>query len=152
MNISGKVKRPMYYEMRKNESVSSLLKYAGGFTGDAYTKQVRLIRKTGREYSVHSIEEFDFSSFQLSDQDSVSVDSILTRFSNMVELKGAVFRPGKYEVGGQINSVRTLLESAEGLKEEAFTGRAVMHRMRPDRTLEVIPVDVEGILSGNRES
>ena len=149
VNISGKVKRPMYYEMRKNESVSSLLKYAGGFTGDAYTKQVRLIRKTGREYSVHSIEEFDFSSFQLSDQDSVSVDSILTRFSNMVELKGAVFRPGKYEVGGQINSVRTLLESAEGLKEEAFTGRAVMHRMRPDRTLEVIPVDVEGILSGN---
>lgn len=149
VNITGKVKRPMYYEMRKNESVASLLKYAGGFSGDAYTKQVRLIRKTGREYSVHSVEEFDFSSFHLADQDSVAVDSILERYSNMVELKGAVFRPGMYQVGGQINSVRTLLESAEGLKEEAFTAHAVMHRMRPDRTLEVVPVDVEGIINGN---
>lgn len=149
VNITGKVKRPMYYEMRKNESVASLLKYAGGFSGDAYTKQVRLIRKTGREYSVHSVEEFDFSSFHLADQDSVAVDSILERYSNMVELKGAVFRPGMYQVGGQINSVRTLLESAEGLKEEAFTAHAVMHRMRPDRTLEVVPVDVEGIMNGN---
>ena len=149
VNITGKVKRPMYYEMRKNESVASLLKYAGGFSGDAYTKQVRLIRKTGREYSVHSVEEFDFSSFHLADQDSVAVDSILERYSNMVELKGAVFRPGKYQVGGQINSVRTLLESAEGLKEEAFTAHAVMHRMKADRTLEVVSVDVEGILSGN---
>ena len=149
VNITGKVKRPMYYEMRKNESVASLLKYAGGFSGDAYTKQVRLIRKTGREYSVHSVEEFDFSSFHLADQDSVSVDSILERYSNMVELKGAVFRPGKYQVGGQINSVRTLLESAEGLKEEAFTAHAVMHRMKTDRTLEVISVDVEGIMNGN---
>ena len=148
VNITGKVKRPMYYEMRKNESVSSLLKYAGGFAGDAYTKQVRLVRKTGREYSVHSVEEFDFGSFHLADQDSVSVDSILDRYSNMVELKGAVFRPGMYEVGGQINSVRTLLESAEGIKEEAFTDHAVMHRMKSDRTLEVLSVDVEGILNG----
>ena len=148
VNISGKVKRPMIYEMRKNESVTTLLKYAGGFTGDAYTKQVRLVRKTGREYSVHNVEEFDFSSFHLADEDSVSVDSIISRFSNMVELKGAVFRPGMYQVGGQIYSVRSLLESAEGLKEEAFTAHAVMHRMKSDRTLEVIPVDVEGILNG----
>jgi len=148
VSISGKVKRPMYYEMRKNESVASLLKYAGGFAGDAYTKQVRLIRKTGREYSVHSIEEFDFSAFHLADQDSVTVDSILNRYSNMVELKGAVFRPGMYQVGSNINSVRTLIESAEGLKEDAFTAHAVMHRMKADRTLEVIPVNVEGILNG----
>lgn len=149
VNITGKVKRPMIYEMRKNESVNTLLKYAGGFTGDAYTKQVRLVRKTGRDYSVHNVEEFDFSTFQLADEDSVSVDSIISRFSNMVELKGAVFRPGMYQVGGQIYSVRTLLEAAEGLKEEAFTTHAVMHRMKADRTLEVVPVDVEGILSGS---
>ena len=149
VNITGKVKRPMIYEIRKNESVNTLLKYAGGFTGDAYTKQVRLVRKTGRDYSVHNVEEFDFSTFQLADEDSVSVDSIISRFSNMVELKGAVFRPGMYQVGGQIYSVRTLLEAAEGLKEEAFTTHAVMHRMKADRTLEVVPVDVEGILSGS---
>ena len=148
VNITGKVKRPMWYEMKKNESVGSVLKYAGGFTGDAYTKSVRVIRKTGKEYSVYNVDEFDMSSFHISDEDSISVDSILPRFSNMVEIKGAVFRPGMYQVGDDINSVRTLIEHAEGLKEEAFTARAVMHRMKKDRTLEVVPVDVEGILSG----
>ena len=148
VNLTGKVKRPMYYEMKRSESVGTLLKYAGGFAGDAYTKAVRVVRKTGREYSVFNVDEFDFNTFHLADEDSVSVDSILPRFSNMVEVKGAVFRPGMYQVGGSINSVRTLIEHAEGITEEAFTARAVMHRMRPDRTLEVMPVDVEGIMSG----
>ena len=146
VNITGKVKRPMYYEMKRNESVGTLLKYAGGFTGDAYKKSVRIVRKTGREYSVYNVDEFDMSAFHLADEDSVSVDSILPRFSNMVEVKGAVFRPGMYQVGGDINSVKTLIEHADGLREEAFTARAVMHRMKKDRTLEVVPVDVEGIL------
>ena len=148
VNITGKVKRPMYYEMKRNESVGTLLKYAGGFTGDAYKKSVRIVRKTGREYSVYNVDEFDMSAFHLADEDSVSVDSILPRFSNMVEIKGAVFRPGMYQVGGDINSVKTLIKHADGLREEAFTARAVMHRMKKDRTLEVVPVDVEGILDG----
>ena len=148
VNITGKVKRPMYYEMKKNESVQSLLKYAGGFTGDAYTKSVRVNRKTGREYAVFNVEEFDFSSFRIADGDSVSVDSILPRYENTVEIKGAVFRPGKYNIGEQINSVRSLIEHAEGTTEKAFTDHAVMHRMKSDRTLEVIPVDVKGIMNG----
>lgn len=148
VNITGKVKRPMYYEMRKNESIGTLLKYAGGFKGDAYKNTVRLVRKAGREYSVFNIGEFDTNSFHVCDEDSVSVDSIIQRYSNMVELKGAVFRPGMYQIGGDINSVRTLLQHADGTKEDAFTAHAVMHRMKKDRTLEVIPVDIEGILSG----
>ena len=148
VNISGKVKRPMFYEMKKNESLNSVLKYAGGFTGDAYTKAVRVNRKTGREYSVFNVEEFDYANFRIADGDSVSVDSILTRYANTVEIKGAVFRPGMYNLGEQINSVRTLVEHAEGLTEEAFTARAVMHRMKTDRSLEVISVDIAGIMSG----
>ena len=148
VNISGKVKRPMFYEMKKNESLNSVLKYAGGFTGDAYTKAVRVNRKTGREYSVFNVEEFDYANFRIADGDSVSVDSILPRYANTVEIKGAVFRPGMYNLGEQINSVRTLVEHAEGLTEEAFTARAVMHRMKTDRSLEVISVDIAGIMSG----
>lgn len=148
VSIHGKVKRPMYYEMKKSESVGTLLKYAGGFTGDAYTKAVRVIRKTGREYSVYNVGEFDMSSFRIADGDSVSVDSILDRYENMVEVKGAVFRPGKYQVGGDITSVRSLIEHAEGCTEQAFTAHAVMHRMKADRTLEVIPVDIDGIMQG----
>ena len=148
VTITGKVKRPMIYEMKKNESVNSLLKYSGGFTGDAYKKSVRVNRKTGRERSVYNVEEFDFSSFRIDDGDSVSVDSILPRYANTVEIKGAVFRPGMYNIGDQINSVRTLVEHAEGLTEDAFKARAVMHRMKSDRNLEVISVDIAGILAG----
>lgn len=148
VNISGKVKRPMYYEMKKTESVGTLLKYAGGFTGNAYKKSVRLIRKAGTQYSVFNVGEFDMSTFRLSDEDDVSVDSILPRYSNMAEVKGAVFRPGMYQVGGDITTVRSLIEHAEGVTEDAFTAHAVMHRMKADRTLEVLAVDIAGIMEG----
>lgn len=148
VQIEGNIKRPMFYEMRKNESVSTLLKYAGGFTGDAYKKSVRLLRNTGNQKSVFTVGEFEMSSFQLDDGDVVSVDGILDRYENMVEIKGAVFRPGLYQLGREINSVRSLIEHAEGVKEDAFTARGVMHRMKDDRSMEVIPVDVKGILAG----
>ncbi len=149
VNIRGKVKRPMYYEMKQDESVQSVVQYAGGFTGDAYRKSVRVIRKAGSQYSVHTVNEFDMGSFHVADGDSITVDSIIKRYSNMVEIKGAVFRPGMYELGGNINSVRSLLEAADGVTDEAFTARGVMHRMKPNRTLEVLAVDVAGILDGS---
>ena len=148
VNITGKVKRPMYYEMKSTESVGTLVNYAGGFTGDAYRKSVRIVRKSGSQYSVHNVNEFDMASFRMADNDSVSVDSILPRYSNMVEIKGAVFRPGMYQIGDDIYSVKTLLEHAEGVTEEAFTAHAVMHRMKPDRTLEALSVDIQGIMDG----
>lgn len=146
--VSGKVKRPMFYEMKRGESLGTLISYAGGFAGDAYTRSVRVRRKTGRQYSIFNVNEFDMRSFRVSDEDSVSVDSVIPRYENMVEVKGAVFRPGMYEVGGRINSVRGLIEAADGLTEAAFSPHAVLHRKKADRTLEVISVDVDGILTG----
>ena len=148
VNVAGKVKRPMFYEMKKSESVGTVLKYAGGFTGDAYKKSVKVIRKAGSKYSIFNVGEFDVNTFKIEDEDSISVDSVIPRYSNMVEIKGAVFRPGMYQVGGDITGVRSLLEHADGVTEDAFVQHAVMHRMKFDRTLEVIQVDVEGILSG----
>lgn len=148
VDIAGKVKRPMYYEMKKTESVKTLLKYAGYFAGDAYTKSVRVIRKNGSRYGVFNVQEFDMNSFHLADGDSVTVDSIIPRYENMVEVKGAVFRPGMYQLGGNITTVRSLIESADGLTEDAFTNRGVIHRMKEDRTLKVISVDVQGIIDG----
>ena len=148
VNVAGKVKRPMFYEMKRNESVATLLDYAGGFTGDAYTKNVRLIRKSGREYQIYNVDELDFNSFQLMDGDSLNIDSVLPRFSNMVELKGAVYRPGMYQMGGRITTVRELIEAAEGTMGDAFLNRAVLHRKREDFSLEVISVNVKGIMDG----
>ena len=148
VNITGKVKRPMFYEMKSGESAATLISYAGGFTGDAYTKAVRINRKAGQQYAVFSVGEFDLGQFKLMDEDSVSVDPNLNRYQNMVEIKGAVFRPGMYQVGGDISTVKALVEAAAGLTEGAISQHAVMHRMKADRTLEVLSVDVRGILEG----
>lgn len=148
VEVKGNVKRPMYYEMKESESVKTLLNYAGGFTGDAYQKSVRLLRKAGSHFSVFNVEEFDMASFKLMDGDAVEVEGFLERYENMVEVTGAVFRPGKYQLGGDINSVKSLVEHADGLMEDAFTAHAVLNRMKQDRTREVISVDIQGIMDG----
>ena len=148
VNIRGKVKRPMFYEMKEDESVSRILDYAGGFAGDAYTDNVRLIRKSGREYSVYTVGEFEMNGFLLKDGDSLYVDSIIPRFSNMAEIRGAVFHPGQYQMDGSIKTVRQLIKAADGLREDAFLKRAVMHRQKEDLTMEALSVDVEGIMDG----
>lgn len=148
VSIKGKVKRPMYYEMKKTESLASLLNYAGGFGHDAYKKAVRVIRNNDSKRRVYNVEEFDFSAFKINDGDAVSVDSIIDRYENMVEVKGAVFRPGMYQLGGEITTVGSLLKQCDGVMEDAITTRGVMHRMNPDRTLTVLPVDIGGILAG----
>lgn len=149
VGITGNVKRPMFYEMRRTETVGTLLKYAGGFTGDAYKKSVRLVRQTGDRYTVHNVDEFDMNAFTVDDGDAVSVDAIINRYENMVEIKGAVFRPGQFNISGDVCSVRSLIQAADGLTEDAFLEHAIIHRLKEDRTLEIIPIDVKGIMDGN---
>lgn len=149
VNVAGKVKRPMYYEMKKEESLGSLLKYAGGFSGDAYTKSLRVIRMSGGEHQIYNVEEFDFGAFRLMDGDSVSVDSVLPRYTNKVEIKGAVYRPGMFQMDGQINTVKELVAKAAGVRGDAFLNRAILHRENEDLTLEVLPVDLKGLLNGS---
>ncbi len=149
VEVRGKVKRPMFYEMKKNESLSTLLGYSGGFTGDAYKKNIRVTRKNGAEYSIHTVGEFDWTNFTMDDGDSVYVDSVIARYSNMVEIRGAVFHPGMFQMDGSINTVRELVRAAEGLREDAFTARAVMHRQKDDLSLEVLPIDIKGLMEGS---
>lgn len=148
VDISGPVKRPMAYELRKGESLATLLKYAGGFAANAYKESLRVQRNSGQMKSVYNVEEFDWAGFHLDDGDQVSVEGTLDRYENMVEIKGAVFRPGMYQLGEKVHSVRSLIERAAGLTEEAMTSRAVMRRIKPNRTQEVISINLEGILNG----
>lgn len=146
VEVDGRVKRPMYYEMKTTESLGTLINYAGGFTGDAYSEIVRVERKAGGELSVYSVDSFNRNGFQMRDGDKVTVDSTLNRYRNMVEAVGAIKRPGKYQMDGTITTVRQLLEAAGGLTEEAFIERAIIHRRKEDRTLQVVQVDIKGIL------
>lgn len=148
VNIDGNVKRPMYYEMKAGETLAALFNYAGGFSGDAYTKEVRVVRRTGRENRLFSVEEASYASWQVEDGDAVTVGAILDRFANRVEVRGAVYRPGMYELGGTLNTVRELVARAEGLTGDAFRSRVLLTREREDLTYEVIAIDLEGVLSG----
>ena len=148
VDISGRVKRPMAYELREDESLSTLLNYSGGFASDAYKKSLRVLRKNGRMKSVFNVEEFERNAFKMADGDSVIVDSIYDRFENMVEVKGAVYRPGLYQLGDKVSTVRSLIDNADGVTEEAMISRAVLRRMKANRTQEVLSVDLKGILEG----
>lgn len=148
VEIQGKVKRPMIYEMKSDESMETLLKYAGNFSADAYRNHVSVIRRSGKEYSVATVDRNDFTRFRVQDGDVVTVDSILNRYANRLEIKGAVYHPGVYEFSGKLNTVRQLVEKAEGIMADAFTARAVLYRQRENLTSEVLPVNIEGILAG----
>lgn len=148
VEISGNVKRPMHYEMKSGESLGKLMEYAGGFTGDAYRDEVRVIRESGREYQIYNVREPNYASWNLEDGDAVTVGSVLDRFANRVEVRGAVYREGMYELGDEVHTVRGLIERAEGLKGDAFPGRALLLREREDLTLEMVAVDLAGVMSG----
>ena len=150
VDIQGNVKRPMYYEMKNGETVQNLIDYAGSFTGDAYTKNVRMTRQNGKEYQIYTIDDIDYTVFKLMDGDVVSISAMLERYENKLEIKGAVFRPGIYQYSGQLNTVKQLVEKADGVKGDAFLTRAVLHREREDLTKEVIQVDLKNILNGTK--
>lgn len=100
VNIEGNVKRPMFYEMKEGETVKTLIDYAGNFTSDAYTKNLRITRQNGKEYQVLTVDDIDYSVFKLTDGDILNISAMLERFENKLEIKGAVYRPGIYQFGG----------------------------------------------------
>ncbi|WP_299991320.1 SLBB domain-containing protein [uncultured Bacteroides sp.] len=148
VEIIGKVKRPMFYEMKPTETVATILKYAGGFTGDAYKKAVRLVRKSGREHQVYNVDEMDYSVFRLDDGDMITIDAVLDRFENRVEVRGAVYRAGLYQLDGTVNTVKQLIKKAEGLRGDAFLNRAMIDREHEDLSHEIIAIDLGGLLRG----
>lgn len=146
--IKGKVKRPMYYEMKSSESIRTLIGFAGGFSNDAYRGAVTVDRNNSKERTVATVDDMNYGVFKVKDGDVVSVGEILDRYDNRIEVKGAVYRPGYYELGKDIQTVKDLIERADGLLEYAFTNRGVLHRQNDDKTLEVISLNVKAILDG----
>ena len=148
VDLTGNVKRPMSYELKEGETVKDLLKYAGGFTSDAYKENIRIVRQNGKEYQVLTVNQPEYSACTLMDGDALAVGALLDRFENKLEIKGAVYRPGTYQLGNGVSTVTELIAKADGLKGDAFTNRALLHREREDLTLEVIPIDIKAVIDG----
>ncbi|MCA4611381.1 SLBB domain-containing protein, partial [Bacteroides xylanisolvens] len=152
VKIDGKVKRPMRFEMKKDENLSTLISYAGGFDADAYTRSLRVVRQNGQEYEVNTVKDLDYSVYKMRNGDVVTAEAILNRFTNKLEIRGAVYRPGIYQLNGKLNTVRELVNEAQGLTGDAFLNRAVLYRQREDLTTEVIPVDIKTIMDGTSQN
>ena len=151
VDIAGNVKRPMKYEMKDGETVADVIGYSGGFKGDAYTANLNLIRRNGREYQVYTVLQDEYGSFPVMDADSLTVGQIIDRYENRLEIKGAVYRPGTYQLSDKLDSVNELVGIADGLKGDAFTNRAIIQREREDLTLETIAIDLGAIMRGEAE-
>ena len=148
VKISGKVKRPMRFEMKKDENLATLIKYAGGFEADAYTRSLRVVRQNGEEYEVNTVKDIDYSIYKMRNGDVVTAEAILNRFTNKLEIRGAVYRPGIYQLSGKLNTIRELVNEAQGLTGDAFLNRAVLYRQREDLTSEVVQIDIRSIMDG----
>ena len=148
VKLSGKVKRPMRFEMKKDENLSTLIKYAGGFDADAYTRSLRVVRQNGEEYEVNTVKDIDYSVYKMRNGDVVTAEAILNRFTNKLEVRGAVYRPGIYQLSGTLNTIRELVNEAQGLTGDAFLNRSVLYRQHDDLTTEVLPIDIKSIMDG----
>lgn len=151
VKIDGNVKRPMSYEIKEDETITDLVKYAGGFRSNAYTDAVRVKRENDRENELHNVESGEFVTYRLKDGDVVSVGELLDRYTNRVQIRGQVMRPGMFALGNGVGTLRQLIDKADGLKEDAYLERALIFREGPDLTLQVIPVNLAALMNGTAE-
>jgi protein involved in polysaccharide export with SLBB domain len=148
VTVEGEVKRAGIFEMKNGETFSDLLNFASGFNEFAYTSSVNVTQKTGKEFKVHDINESDFSTYSPQSGDVFRVTKILDRFENRIKIEGAVFRPDYYSFNEGMR-VSDLIARAEGLKEDAYSKRARIIRLKSDLTTEIVNVDLSAALSGD---
>lgn len=148
IEIVGEVKRPGIYELRAGESFKDLLNFAGDFTENAFKARVKVLKNTDIERKIEDINSDSFGNYKPNSGDKYFIDRVLERFVNRVSIEGSVFRPGQYELDPGL-TISQLIAKAEGLKEGAFLQRAYITRLKPDNQIELISINLAGILNHN---
>lgn len=144
----GEVKRPMWYELKEGETLEDLIRYAGGYSGNAYRGNVSVLRKGSEEMEAHTLGEAQYGTFRLKDGDRAEVSTILDKYANMVEVTGSVYRPGKYAIGEQIRTVGDLIKVAQGTTGDAYLQRALLYRENENLTRSMQSFNLDALLSG----
>ncbi|MBB6502395.1 SLBB domain-containing protein [Pedobacter cryoconitis] len=150
VEMSGEVKRPALYEVLSNESLEDVINFAGGFSNKAYTAKIKVLQNTNKERRITDVNADDFSKYSPLNGDKYVVETILDRFANRVEIVGAVFRPGQYELEKGV-TLKQLIQKADGLKEDAFLNRGYISRLNSDNSLALLSFDVDKILKGTEQ-
>lgn len=145
--IEGEVKRKGIFEAKKGETVSNMIKYAGGFNDKAYRKRLELHRKTERNLSIKDVDADMYNSTLINNGDSLYIGEIINRYSNIVNIKGAVFRPGNYELTEGLK-LSQLIKKAEGLRENAFVNRGLITRLSKDFQKQCVGFNPSDVING----
>ncbi len=144
--ITGEVKRPMKYEMKPAESMEDLVAFAGGFTGNAFRGNVEVTRRGATEMETYTVNSDQYPYFNLNDGDLIQVDKILNRFTNKVEISGAVNRAGTFGISDQIRTVKDLINAAQGIRGDAYLQRGLLYRQLEDFSTEMQSVNIDDLL------
>jgi protein involved in polysaccharide export with SLBB domain len=147
IEIEGEVKRTGFFEVQKNETLKDIINFAGGFTNDAYKEKIKVIRNTNKEKSVADIQQELYGIFTPKSGDVYTIDKLLARFENRVQINGAVFRPGTYALENGLTILK-LITKADGLKEDAFLTRAIIYRLKEDNSLTMLSINLEDAKNG----
>ncbi|MFV7234944.1 SLBB domain-containing protein [Flavobacterium sp. ZB4R12] len=151
VTLEGQVKRPGIFEMKKGETFSDLLAFASGFNEFAYTASVNVLQKTDKEFKVRDVKQAEFNTYKPLSGDVFRVSKILNRFENRIKIDGAVFRPDTYSFYEGMR-ISDLIAKADGLKEDAYSNRARIIRLKPDLTTEIVNVNLAKALEGDLEA
>lgn len=142
------VKRPMRYEMKEGETVNNLIRYAGGFTNDAFRTALNITRMDDRGLKAFNVKEPEYGQFVLADGDKIVIGQRYQKSENKVVIEGAVYNPGTYAIDGNIKTVKQLIAAADGLREDAFLDRVILQREMADWSLEMESFDINKLYSG----
>ncbi|WP_215226570.1 SLBB domain-containing protein [Echinicola shivajiensis] len=151
VKLEGAVKRPLIFEAKEGETFGDILRYAGGFTDNAYTERVNVTRYTEKEKAVSDVFAGQYDIFTVKGGDEYKVGNVLDRYKNRVQIKGAVYRPGNYALTDGL-TLSKLIDKAEGLKGEAYLKRASIVRTAKDLSTSVIQVDLNKVISGSEDT
>ncbi len=146
VEMAGEIKRPALYEVLPGETLQELISFSGGFTDMAYTSLIKVTQVSDQQKRLTDVAENDFKNYIPLRGDKYVIEHILDRYENRVFIKGAVFRPGQYELQNGM-TVSQLIKKAAGLKEDAFTGRGSITRLKPDNNKEQIAFDIAEALN-----
>lgn len=148
VSIGGKVKRNRTFELTVNETMSDLMGYAGGFTGNAFEDYVKVNRSTSPTLELLNVNKADYAGFVMNDGDVVSVSGVIDAYTNRVTIGGTVWRGGEFELTNETNTVTKLIAKAGGLQAYTYYGRAQILRYLEDGTTKIISFNLKDVIEG----
>ena len=150
VEANGAFKRTGIFELTEKEKLSDLIRYLGGFSDQAFKAQLSLTRITDTEKKVIDISQSIYESFVPNNGDVLVASGIIDRYENRINISGAVFRPGTYELTEGLK-LSGLIKKAQGVTENYFSNRGLIIRLQNNLAPMTLSFNVDDILKGTND-